>query len=84
MENAFLRHPYAFLRLYANDFNCNKSQLGTCFSATIYLTQKHIAQNPFLLTNLVLKVSQDVCLGKGSNGSCTTLKCSFYLFSAAS
>ena len=23
MENAFLRHPYAFLRLYANDYNCN-------------------------------------------------------------
>ena len=54
------------------------------FSATLYLSQRHVARNPFSLANLVPKLSQDVCLGKGSNGSCTTLKCSFYLFSAAS
>ena len=42
------------------------------------------AQNPFSLVNLVTQLSQDVCLWKGFGGTCTTLKCSFYLFSATS
>ena len=40
--------------------------------------------NSFLLANLVLKLSQDVWLGKGSGGTLTTSRYSFYLFSAAS
>ena len=39
---------------------------------------------PFSLANLVPKLSQDVCLGKGSGGTLTTLRYSFYWFSAAS
>ena len=39
----------SFSMLYVNDYNCNKSCLGTCFSATIYLAQRHIAQKSFLL-----------------------------------
>ena len=39
---------------------------------------------PFSLANLVPKLSQDVCLEKGSGGTLTTLRYSFYLFSAAS
>ena len=42
------------------------------------------AWNPFSLANLVLKLSQEVCLGKGSGGTLTTLRHSFYLPSAAS
>lgn len=33
----------------------------------VCLAQKHIALNSFLLVNLVLNLSQNVCLGKGSN-----------------
>ena len=51
------------------------------FSATIHLTQKHTAHNTFLLANLVLKLSQDVCLGKWSNGTCIALKYCVFLFS---
>ena len=77
---------HAFLRLYVNDYNCNKSRLGTCFSrprthdytATVYL-----AQNPFSLANLLPKLFYDGCLGKGSGGTLRTLRYSFYLFSAA-
>ena len=36
------------------------------FSATLYLSQRHVARNPFSLANLVSKLSQDVWLGKGS------------------
>ena len=84
MENAFLTHHYAFLSLCVNGYNGNKSCLGTCFSATIHLIQKHVVQNSFLLVNLVLKLSQDVCLGKGSGGTFMTLRISLYLFSATS
>ena len=70
-----------FLRLYVNNYHCNETCLGPCFSATIYLTQKHTAHNTFLLASLVLKLSQDVCLGKGPNGTCTALKCGVFLFS---
>ena len=42
------------------------------------------AWNPFSLANLVLKLSQQVCLGKGSGGTLTTLRHSFDLPSAAS
>ena len=51
----------------------DKSCLETCF-LTIYLTQRHVAQNLFFLLNLVLKLSQDVCLGKESGGTLTTLR----------
>ena len=50
----------------------------------VCLAQKHVALSSFLLVNLVLNLSQDACFGKGSNGTLTTLKYSFYLFSAAS
>ena len=53
-------HGNTFLILYANNYNCNKSCLRTCFSATVYLAQKYLAWNSFLLANLVLKLSQDV------------------------
>ena len=36
------------------------------------------------LANLVPKLSQDVCLGKGFDGLLTTLRYSFYLFSTSS
>ena len=44
------------------------------FSATLYLSQRHVARNPFSLANLVPKLSQDVCLGKGSGGIFTNLE----------
>ena len=50
----------------------------------VCLVQKHVALNSFLLVNCVLNLSQDTCLGKGSNGTLTTFKYSFYIFSAAS
>ena len=84
-----LTHGNAFLRLFVNDYN--KSCLGTCISRLVALiTQqwsilpRDIVWNLFSLANLVPKLSQDVCLGKGSNGTLTTLRYSFYLFSAAS
>ena len=46
----------------------------------VCLAQKHIALNSLLLVNLVLNLSQDVCLGKRANGTLTTLKYYFYLF----
>ena len=60
--------------------------LKTCtpdYTATVYLAQKHCLE-PFSLANLVPKLSQDICLGKGSGGILTILRYSFYLFSAAS
>ena len=80
----FLDTHYAFLRLYVNDYNCNKSCLGNCFSVTIHIIHKYVARNLLLLANLVLKLSQDACLGRGSGRTFTTLRYSFYLFSAAS
>ena len=82
----------SFLRLYVDDYNCNKSCLGTCFSrlvppdytAAVYVSPRDWAWDPFSLANLVPKLSLDVCLGKGSDGTLTTLRYSFYLFSAAS
>ena len=60
-----LTHGNAFFTLYANNYNCHKSCLRTCFSATVYLAQKYLAWNSFLLANLVLKLSQVYGLGKG-------------------
>ena len=90
-------HRNAFLRLYANDFNCNKSRLGTCFSRLFplitqqqYISPREVVWNhsPWQdlcsLANLVLKLSQEVCLGKGSGETLTTLRYCFNLFSAAS
>ena len=86
-----LSHGNAFLRLYFNDYNCNKSCLGICssrlvplISQQLYLSPRDVSQNEFSLADLVLKLSQDVCLGKGSGETCTALTYSFYLFSAAS
>ena len=80
-----------FLGSMLNDYNCNKSCLGTCFSRLVPLiTQQQciwprdLALNTFSLANLVPKLSQDACLGKGSGGTLTTLRYSLYLFSAAS
>ena len=80
-----------FLRFYVNSCNCNKFCLGTCFSrlqtcdytATVYLAQRSCLQ-PILPGYLVPKLSQNECLGKGSDGTLKTLRHSFYLFSAAS
>ena len=62
-----------------------------CFSRLVplithqqYISTRDIAQNLFSLANLVPKLSQDVCLGKGSGGTLTNLRYSFYIFSAAS
>ena len=86
-----LTHENVFLRLYVNDYNCNKSCLGTCVSRLValitqqqYILPREVAQNPLSLANLVPKLSQDVCLGKGSGGTLTILRHSFYLVSAAS
>ena len=43
---------------------------------------RDVVGNSFFLSNLVLKLSQDACLGKGYDGILTTLRYSFYLFSA--
>ena len=63
--------------------------LKTCtldYTGVIYccLSPWDITQNPFSLENLVPKLSQEICLGKGSGGILTTLRYSFYLFSATS
>ena len=86
-----LTHGNAFFRLYVNNYNCDKSCLGTCSSRLVplitqqqYISPREGAQNQFSLANLVPNLSQDVCLGKGSVGTLTTLRYSFYLFSAAS
>ena len=53
-----LTHGDAFLRLYVNDYNCNKSRVGTCFSRLVplitqqqYVYPRDVAQNPFSLAN---------------------------------
>ena len=86
-----LTHGNAFLMLYVNDYNCNKSCLETCISRLVPLiTQQQcslprdIIWNLFSLANFVSKLSPDVCLGKGPNRTLTTLRYSFYLFSATS
>ena len=88
----YLNHGFGFLCPYVNDYNCNKSCLGTCFlmlvayTATIYLTQRHFAQNPFSLTNLGLRLSWDVPCGRRILVKllppCAVLKYSFYLLSS--
>ena len=85
-----LTHGNAFLRLYVNDYNYNKSCLWTCISRLVplitqqdYILPRDIVWNLFSLANLVPKLSQDIRLGKGSAGTLTTLRYSFYLFSAA-
>ena len=61
-----------------------------CFSRLVplithqqYISPRDIDQNLFSLANLVPKLSQDICLGKGSRGTLTNLRYSFYIFSAA-
>ena len=49
-----------------------------------YTSPRGQAQKPISLVNLVPKLSQDICLGKGSGGTLTTLRYSFYLSSATS
>ena len=49
-----------------------------------YVSPRVSCPELFSLANLVPKLSQDVCLGKGSSVTLTTLIYSFYLFSAAS
>ena len=79
-----LTHGNAFLRLYVNNYNCNKFCLGTCFSRLVplitqqqYIYPRDVAQKVFSQVNLVPKLSQDVCLGKGSGGTLTTLSILF-------
>ena len=86
-----LTHGNAFLRLCINNYNGNKSCLGTRFSRLVpmimyhqYISPRDIARNQFFLANVVPKLSQDVYLGKGSGGTLTTLRYSFNLFAAAS
>ena len=47
------------------------------------ISHPDLAWKPFSLAKLVPRLSQVVCLGKGSGGTLTTLRYSFYLFSAA-
>ena len=54
--------------LHNNSVSCRETLPGTLFS----------------LANPVPKLSQEVCLGKGSCGTLRTLRYYFYLFSAAS
>ena len=86
-----LSHGNAFLRLYHNDYNCNKSCLGSYISRLVplltqqqYILHRDIVWNLFSLANLVPKLSQHVCLEKGPNRLLTTLRYYFYLFSATS
>ena len=86
-----LTHGNAFLRLYVNDYNYNKSYLGTCISRLVpliaqqqYILPRDVFWNLFSLANLVPKLSPDICLGKGPNRTLTTLRDSFYLFSTTS
>ena len=85
------------LTLYVKDYNCNKACQGTCYSRLLHLItqQQYISprevvwnhfpwQDPCSLANLVLKLSQDVFLQKGSGETLTILRYSIYLFSAAS
>ena len=46
-----------------------------------YISPRDQAQKPASLVNLVPKLSQDVCLGKGSGGTLRTFRYPFYLFS---
>ena len=88
----YLNHGYGFLRLYVNDYNCSKSCLGTCFlisvayTATVCLTQRYSARNPFSSTNLGSMLSWDVPCGRRILVKllqpCTVLKYSFYLLSS--
>ena len=86
-----LSHGNAFLRLYLNYYNCNKSCLGSYISRVVplltqqqYVLHRDIVWNLFSLANLVPKLSQHVCLEKGPNRPLTSLRYSFYLFSATS
>ena len=79
-----LTHGNAFLRLYVNDYNCNKSYLGTCISRLVpliaqqqYILPRDVFWNLFSLANLVPKLSPDIFLGKGLNRTLTTLRYSF-------
>ena len=85
-----LTHGNAFPRPYVNDFNYNKSFLGTYVSRLVplitqqqYILPRDFVWNLFSLANLVPKLSQDVCLGKGSDGTLSTLWYYFYLFPTA-
>ena len=90
-------HGNVLLTLYVNDYNYNKACLGTCNSRLVplirqqqYISPREVVQNhspwkdPCSLANLVLKLSQDVCLQKGSGRTLSTMRYSIYLFSAAS
>ena len=86
-----LTHGNAFLRLYVNDYNCNKSCPGTCISRLVpliaqqhYILPRDTIWNLFSLANLVPKLTLDICLGKEPNRTLTTLGYSFYLFSTTS
>ena len=66
---------------YVNGYNCNISCLGTCFSRLVpliaqqqYIQPRVLAQNLCALAHLVLKLSWDLCLGKGSGGALPTLR----------
>ena len=86
-----LTHVNAFPRPYVNDFNYNKYFLGIYISRLVplitqqqYILPRDFVWNLFSLANLVPKLSQDVCLGKRSDGILSTLRYHFYLFPVAS
>ena len=67
-----LAHGNTFLRFYVNDYNCNKSCLGTCFSRLVALMtqQQHIStrdidrdHSPWLI--LCQSYNMMYALGKG-------------------
>ena len=53
-------------------------------SQDLYPDYREVVWNQLSLASLVPKLSQDVCCGKGSGGTLTTLRYFFNQFSAAS
>ena len=86
-----LTHGNAFLRLYVNDYNCNKSCLESISQDLYPWLQSNCIScietlsgtcSPWL--NLYQSYLRMYVLGKGLIDLLTTLRYSFYLFSAAS
>ena len=86
-----LTHGNASIRLYVNNYNCNKSCLGNLFlktctpddTATVYLTQRHCRiHSPWLI--LCQNDFRMYVLGKGLGNSYNFEVFFFYLFSTVS
>ena len=60
------------------------NQLSLASLQQQYISPREVVWNQLSLASLVPKLSQDVCCGKGSGGTLTTLRYFFNQFSAAS